>query len=94
MISCPARYIPANAGIDGTASVASADGTAATVTSQDVSTPYSAGSEYGFTTYPILIASQQQFSASLTFPWATPPTLRDPRLVFVIFDGIQAREVL
>lgn len=89
----PLFFFPGNTGIGGLASLGQDNATAATIGELDAQSPHFAGPYYALRTYPIVIATQQSFSASMSWIWATNPSLNDDRLLFVFADGVMSREV-
>jgi hypothetical protein len=86
----PLFLVPGNTGIDGFAAMA-IGGTVQGFMRDNKA--HSAGKACLFPQFPILIPSQQNFNVSLQWLQATPATMIDTHMFWVVLDGIYGREV-
>lgn len=85
-------FLPSNTGIEGIAAVTNFQQAAAAPQGLRILSGYTCGPPFTWPIYPVLIASQQSFSAELQAQ-ATTEALNDPHWVTVYLDGVLGREV-
>lgn len=88
----PLWFFPSNIGVGGLADVTN-DTSIAAAHSRSIIATHQVGQYWDFDQYPVVIAAQQSFGVSISFPWATNPSLSQARCLTVFLDGILSREV-